>query len=166
MKSCATLKHVFIKNAIAMEKMGGIMCGMELKRHQTPPLTDFARRVQIAAKARGIENPSQLGRKLKISAQLAHKYWRGDTTNPAAKDLFRLADALEVGARWLLLNEGGPTQREKLTPDESKCLVIFRQLGDGWRDDWLEQGQRILDRTKAEPSAANPFPNFTAKDRR
>lgn len=102
-------------------------------------------------------------RKLKIGRQTAHKWWHGLTSPDKlrASDLYKIADGLNVSARWLLTGNGPMTPRQALDPDQHRVVEIYNSFKDenkGWRDDWVSEGVRRLERLNLKPSLSNPFP--------
>ena len=138
--------------SIAVDQFSGKMLGMR------KPKTTLSERIQDAARVQGIHTPAEFADRLKVGRQIGHKWWKGNTPNLRAADLFRIADALQVSPRWLLAGDAPMTRGKPPTPDEQRALDLYRALPEGWREDWISDGNRTLERLNVAPSVANPFP--------
>lgn len=118
-------------------------------------------RLHEAMKVRGIAKPADLARALKENPQTAYKWWAGQTVNISASDLFHMADRLDVNARWLMGLSETMTKGRNLEPDEDAVLAIYRSLKalpqQGWVDDWLTDGNKLVERLSPAPSQSTPF---------
>ena len=90
-------------------------------------MSTFADRLSGAMKAAELENAAELARRAGCTRQAIHKWLNGDPIKDAAA-LFGLATALNVSARWLLLDEGLPSQKESLSEDERTLLSHYREM--------------------------------------
>lgn len=117
----------------------------------------------MALKKEAIRSQAELMRKLKVSRQVANKWWNGQTATDMirAVDLFKIADGLRVSIRWLLTGKGSMLPGLRMTPEQHRALEIFNSFTEehkGWRDDWLTEGVRRLERLNLKPSISNPYP--------
>lgn len=119
----------------------------------------FRERLKFAAKLKGVTTPAQFADYMKVGRQTGHNWWSGGTSHPRAGDLFYMAEKLGVSARWLALGEE-PMLRgiRGVSPDEQRALDLYKALPEAWREDWLSDGTRVLERLNIKPSAANPYP--------
>lgn len=137
---------------------------MPRKIHDPAPKDPgFHRRLHAACKLADVQDQTQLMRRLKINRQTAHKWWHGQSSpeKMRAVDIFRIADGLKVSARWLLDGGGQMLPGKRLTPDEHQVIEIFNSFkpeNQGWRDDWVSEGVRRLERLNLSPTLSNPFP--------
>jgi transcriptional regulator with XRE-family HTH domain len=122
------------------------------------PKISLSERVQDAAAIKGVHTPAQFADYLKVGRQIGHKWWKGNTPNIRAADLFLIADALQVSPRWLLTGEPPMTGGKPPTKEEQRALDLYRALPEAWREDWISDGNRTLERLNIAPSVANPFP--------
>ncbi|MGZ5080856.1 MAG: helix-turn-helix domain-containing protein [Usitatibacter sp.] len=74
------------------------------------------------------KSQSDLARDLDVNRQTIQQLAAGFNSDPGARRLFRIADALAVNARWLALGEGAMRGEELLSPIESELLHLVRQL--------------------------------------
>jgi transcriptional regulator with XRE-family HTH domain len=70
----------------------------------TPREGTFGRRLQEAAKARGIATPNKLAGRLRVAPSGPTGWWGGKL--PSSTNLLKLARLLGVNAHWLLTGEG------------------------------------------------------------
>ena len=121
-------------------------------------LGGFRDRLRDACKLVGVTTPAQFADRVKVSRQTGHKWWSGSTKNLRAIDLFDIADRLGVSARWLLTGELPMIRGQRTpTPDEQRALDLFRALPEAWREDWVSQGARTLERLDLKPTASHPY---------
>jgi transcriptional regulator with XRE-family HTH domain len=121
------------------------------------PKHGFPERLRDAMVKEGLKGPVALGKRLKVNKQTASKWINGQTTVLSADDLYRIADGLHVAARWLWKGEGPMLQRPTLTQDQERVLGVYKSLPAAWRDDWVSQGVKTLERLTLPPTADNPY---------
>ena len=123
-------------------------------------LAEFRERLRDAAKLKGIITPAQFADYMKVGRQTGHNWWTGNTRHLKAADLFAISDRLGISARWLLTGEPPMIRGQRTpTPDEQRVLDLFRALPEAWREDWVSQGNRILERLDLKPTPSNPYPS-------
>lgn len=108
--------------------------------------------------AAGVLRAADLARMTKHTPQQVERWLNGKTKNPRAADMFSVGDALKVSARWLLFNQGSMGQYTTVTPDERELLTIYHALPDGWRDDWVNDARKTLDRLGIKTPQPEPPP--------
>lgn len=145
-------------DTVVNNNLNPILDNVDMPKRTNRTATPFGKRVQGAAALVGAATPISFARRLLVSPQTAHKWWMGDTPHISAADLLKIADSLNVSGRWLLTGKGSPVKRDAITPDEIRVLDIYRNLPAEWRDDWVSQGVKIVERLGTTPSKANPFP--------
>lgn len=123
--------------------------------------SNFKTRLNAAFQAKGLKSQADLARAIKAKPQVVNKWFHGRTAKISAVDLFKLTEALDVSARWLLFGKGQVARYTELTPDEWVVISIYRNLPEEWREDWLTQGNRTLNRLTDSPSRTVPFKQNT-----
>lgn len=100
---------------------------------------------------------ADLARKLKIDRQLVNKWVHGQVGRLTPKNLFALADVLNVDARWLAFGPPeSPLKGRRLTIEDNEILEIAAALKPKTRDAWVSSGREWV-RLTAEASVSNPF---------
>jgi len=114
-------------------------------------------RIRIGMAMRGISTPAALARKMKLPRQTIQKWIEGSVTRLEPENLFALADALGVSARWLGIKDGPPQKPLVLDLEQNKVLEVYEALNDeALRDAWLQSGAALIGKTQPA-SAAHPF---------
>ena len=106
--------------------------------------------------AKGINNPTQLARRLKLNRQTVHKWLAENVKQIEPIYLFRLAETLELNPRWLATKEGEPQPPQHMSLDQKRVLELYRALPPRVRDAWLKSGDSLLT-ASGETSTAQPF---------
>jgi transcriptional regulator with XRE-family HTH domain len=121
-------------------------------------------RIQTARVAAGLTQ-EQLAVKIGVTKSAISQWESGRISALTAENLIKLADALEVSARWIWLwkERGGdhiPMGRPvHLEPDQSDLLETFKLLPVESRDVLLDDAHKYLRiAASQQPSKANPFP--------
>jgi transcriptional regulator with XRE-family HTH domain len=109
----------------------------------------------------GIKNMSELARRMKVNRQTVHRWLDGQGDKLTPEMLFKLADALNVNARWIAFGPPEtPVKPMVLDPDSAEVVEIKEALDKSGnpeaKDQWLSQG-RTLVKILAPTSRANPF---------
>ena len=128
-----------------------------------PKKTSFTERLHDAMVRQGLRGPVQLGLKLGVNKQTASKWINGETRILSAVDLFKIADGLKVRPRWLLTGDGPMDNIQRPSAEEQQALEVYRTLPPHWREDWVADGRRTLEKLTLPPSAANPYPKVRLK---
>lgn len=142
------------------------------KKGQPKPLkrtldVGFRQRLAAAMKARGVGIP-ELAQRAECTRQVVHKYVNPKYALPKQVEaflLFRIADALEISPRWLLLPNQTEMAREiSPTPDQSQALNILTQLDEASKEQWFKEGEFHASRQpQVIATTARPFPNAKVK---
>lgn len=121
-------------------------------------------RIQAARIAKGLTQ-DQLAKKIGVSKGAISQWEANTIANLKAPHLMRLADTLEVSARWLweykdrqgnIFPMGRPTHLE---PDLSDLVETFRLLEPDFKDALLGDAHKYLKLSASQkPSRANPYP--------
>jgi len=119
--------------------------------------TTFPERLADAMAKEGVRGPVKLGERLKVNKQTASKWINGRTTILSADDLYRIADGLNVAARWLWKDEGPMMRRQVLTDAELRVLGVYRTLPEKWREDWITDGVKTLEKLDLPATVDNPY---------
>lgn len=122
----------------------------------------FGERVAIARKARGLSQ-NKLAKITKCSQPLITQIEGGQVDDLKSELMFRLSDALQVSARWLVWGTGPVHKWEILSEDELGLIKGYRAL-PGPLKDHLQRVAMSLLSASAPASQINPFP--VAKNKR
>lgn len=132
----------FSSNLIYMPKPGS-------PKGQSKPLkrqldARFQARLRTAMKAAQHISVPDLARKVGCTRAALHNYLKEEKSSIEAFLLFKLADALGVSARWLLLEQGSMRRAETLTREQLHALDTLGKLRDpALRDYWLSAGEEL-----------------------
>lgn len=116
----------------------------------------LAGRIKIGMAAKGIKNPTELAKRLKMRRQTVHKWLSGDVEKLDAASLFLLADELELSARWLATRDGQPQPKRTISPDDQRVIDLYNGLKPEARAAWVQTGDTMLKLT-GETSKNQPF---------
>ena len=107
----------------------------------------------------------QLAEKVGVTKSSISQWESGKIENLTSGNLLKLADELEVSARWIWLwkeTSGSdiPMGRpQHLEPDESALVDTFKLLEPQFRDALLADANKYLGfAAPQQPSRANPYP--------
>jgi transcriptional regulator with XRE-family HTH domain len=122
-------------------------------------------RAAMARKLTPLTN-ADLAKFLKVGPSTTHNWFEyGRHENIKAKDLFMLADKLEVSPRWLVGDHEDMTPGRKIDPERANVLSLYDELwkldkehGTSWLSEWVSDGWHTVEQMKKIPSAAVPFP--------
>lgn len=113
-------------------------------------------RIRIGMAAKGIKNPADLARRIKVNRQTVHKWLAGQVTKLEPEFLFKLADELGLDPRWLATREGEPQPLLRMSLDQKRVLELYLALNPQLRRVWIKSGDAMLQET-GQTSAAQPF---------
>ncbi len=102
-----------------------------------------AERINEAMVVEGIESPSGLARKIGLPRQTVHRWLSDGISNINYRNLLKLADALNVNARWLMYGEVGPVKLPYTNPEEAEALGLARTLSKSNLQQWLSFGRAL-----------------------
>lgn len=91
--------------------------------------------------------------------QVIFKYLNGESRTVEALLLLRLADVMDVSARWLLTGAGAVTRPQSIDTEQLRCLNVLARLTlEEARDSWISYGERLASiQPPLYPSPADPF---------
>lgn len=120
-------------------------------------------RIRLSMAAVGLRTPTDLARKMKINRQTVHKWMTGRSDKLTPDMLFKLADALEVNARWLALGAPySPLKMRQIDPETAELVALRENLPPQLRDAFLSHGRELL-KLSDTATRANPFPALPVK---
>ena len=76
-----------------------------IKAEPVDPAKSIAARIRTAMAACGMKSVAELGRRIGLPRQTVHRWINGDTKNMTHENLYKVADALQVRARWLAVGD-------------------------------------------------------------
>lgn len=103
------------------------------------------RRINEAMTAAGIRSPSELARMMGLPRQTIHRWLSEGIGNINYKNLLKLADALNVNARWIMYGEIGRIKPPIKNSHEVEAANLARQLPQELRDQWFALGRNLLE---------------------
>jgi|MudIll2142460700_1097286.scaffolds.fasta_scaffold568462_1 transcriptional regulator with XRE-family HTH domain len=114
-------------------------------------------RIAAARRLRGL-NKTEFAAKMGLSKATISDWESGKIKNLRMEHIFRLADVLQVSARWIALAQGIPMRRWLESAEEYELVARFREMKDSSKSDLLAAARvlGVSDR-KGAPSAYNPF---------
>jgi transcriptional regulator with XRE-family HTH domain len=116
-------------------------------------------RIRDAMIARGIAGAGELARRLNLPRQTVHRWLRGSIKNMTYENLFRLADHLNVSARWLAVGDVDPSKYMVKDEQEVEMMAIIREMSVHTRAQWLAIGRSLLAvQGDGRGTKVNPFP--------
>lgn len=116
----------------------------------------MAQRIRTARKAAGLSQ-SEVARKLGVQPSAVNHMESGRTKSLKADTILRLAQTIGVSAYWLETGEGSPSPDNRLTPDETEVLDLYRSLTEQNREAWLKVGVTLAEAQVSKPSISRPF---------
>ena len=102
-------------------------------------------RIRNAMQTAGIRNASDLARKLGLPRQTVHRWLADGIANISYKNLLKLADTLNVNARWIVFGEIGPLKPPIKQKHEADAAGVARALSGELRRQWLQLGKDLLE---------------------
>lgn len=133
-----------------------------------PAFSAFGARLAWWRRARGFQRQGTLADVIGIKQSSLSDLENGQSNNPSADTLLKLADALNLRPRYLLSGEGPAEGQhfQELTGPEAQLVMIFRQLPtDGLRQALLIDADNMLRRSTApvSPAPAQEYERLTVK---
>ena len=117
---------------------------------------DLAQRIKAARDAAGLSQ-SEVARRLGLRPSAVNHMESGRTKSLKAETILTLAQCLSVSAYWLETGHGSPSPDNRLTPDESEVIALYRSMNEGNRGAWIKVGQTLAAAQTNKPSVNNPF---------
>jgi len=115
-------------------------------------------RIRDAMISAGIATPAELARRLDLPRQTVHRWLGGNIKNLTYENLFRLADLLNVSARWLAIGDVDPSKYLVKDEQEVEMMALIREMSAHTRAQWLAIGQSLLEvQAGVQGTKVNPY---------
>ncbi|MDP2398276.1 MAG: helix-turn-helix transcriptional regulator [Burkholderiales bacterium] len=132
-----------------------------IKAEPIDPNNSIASRIRTAMSACGMKSVAELGRRIGLPRQTVHRWINGDTKNMTHENLYKVADVLQVRARWLAVGDTAPAQIDLAEGDVVGLLKIYETMPPAARDQWLAIGRTILSmHTVGKGTVVDPYPSL------
>jgi transcriptional regulator with XRE-family HTH domain len=104
---------------------------------------------------------AELGRRIGLPRQTVHRWINGDTKNMTHENLYEVADALQVRARWLAVGDTAPAQIDLADGDVVGLIKTYESMPAAAREQWLAIGRTLLSmHTAGKGTVVDPYPNL------
>ncbi len=132
-----------------------------IKAEQGDPDHSIAARIRTAMTACGMKSVAELGRRIGLPRQTVHRWINGDTKNMTHENLYKVADALQVRARWLAVGDTAPSQIDLGDGDVVGLIGTYEAMPAAAREQWLAIGRTLLSmHTVGKGTVVDPYPNL------
>jgi transcriptional regulator with XRE-family HTH domain len=132
-----------------------------IKAEPVDPNNSIASRIRTAMAACGMKSVAELGRRIGLPRQTVHRWINGDTKNMTHENLYKVADVLQVRARWLAVGDTAPAQIDLAEGDVVGLLKIYELMPPTARDQWLAIGRTLLSmHTVGKGTVVDPYPGL------
>ena len=132
-----------------------------IKAQESDPENSVASRIRSAMVACGMKSVAEFGRRVGLPRQTVHRWINGDTKNMTHENLYKVADVLQVRARWLAVGDTSPVQVDTSDGDVVGLLKIYESLSPASREQWLAIGRTLLTvQVQGRPTAIDPYPHL------
>jgi transcriptional regulator with XRE-family HTH domain len=131
-----------------------IMGRGRIKAEAGDPNNCIAVRIRTAMTACGMKSVAELGRRIGLPRQTVHRWINGDTKNMTHENLYKVADALQVRARWLAVGDTAPEQIDLGEGDVVGLIRTYESMSPAAREQWLAIGRTLLSMSAAGKSVA------------
>lgn len=108
------------------------------------PENSIAARIRASMSGCGVRSVAELGRRIGLPRQTVHRWINGDTRNMTHENLYKVADALQVRARWLALGDTTTTSIDLADGDVVGLVKTYESMPQAARDQWLAIGRTLL----------------------
>lgn len=115
-----------------------------IKAEPVDPENSIASRIRRAMDACGMKSVAELGRRLGLPRQTVHRWISGDTKNMTHENLYKVADTLQVRARWLAVGDTANDQVDLADGDVVGLIRNYEAMPPAARDQWLAIGRTLL----------------------
>lgn len=115
-----------------------------IKAEPVDPENSIATRIRTAMTACGMKSVAELGRRIGLPRQTVHRWINGDTKNMTHENLYKVADVLQVRARWLAVGDTAPTQIDLGEGDVVGLIKTYEAMSPAAREQWLAIGRTLL----------------------
>ena len=116
-----------------------------IKSDPVDPAKSIAARIRTAMAACGMKSVAELGRRIGLPRQTVHRWINGDTKNMTHENLYKVADALQVRARWLAVGDTAPAQIDLGDGDVVGLIRTYESMPEAAREQWLAIGRTHLE---------------------
>lgn len=132
-----------------------------IKAEPGDPSNSIAARIRAAMTACGMKSVAELGRRIGLPRQTVHRWINGDTKNMTHENLYKVADALQVRARWLAVGDTAPAQIDLGEGDVVGLIKIYESMPAAAREQWLAIGRTLLSmHTVGKGTVVDPYPGL------
>jgi transcriptional regulator with XRE-family HTH domain len=132
-----------------------------IKAEPVDPNNSIASRIRTAMTACGMKSVAELGRRIGLPRQTVHRWINGDTKNMTHENLYKVADVLQVRARWLAVGDTAPAQIDLGEGDVVGLIKIYEAMPSEARDQWLAIGRTLLSmHTVGKGTVVDPYPGL------
>jgi transcriptional regulator with XRE-family HTH domain len=132
-----------------------------IKAEPGDPNNSIAARIRAAMTACGMKSVAELGRRIGLPRQTVHRWINGDTKNMTHENLYKVADALQVRARWLAVGDTAPAQIDLGEGDVVGLIKIYESMPVAAREQWLAIGRTLLSmHTVGKGTVVDPYPGL------
>jgi len=132
-----------------------------IKAEPQDPSQTIAARIRTAMAACGMKSVAELGRRIGLPRQTVHRWINGDTKNMTHENLYKVADALQVRARWLAVGDTAPGQVDFGDGDVVGLIKTYESMPEAARVQWLAIGRTLLAmHTVGKGTVVDPYPNL------
>ncbi|MBX3661243.1 MAG: helix-turn-helix transcriptional regulator [Burkholderiales bacterium] len=108
-----------------------------------------------------MKSVAELGRRIGLPRQTVHRWINGDTKNMTHENLYKVADVLQVRARWLAVGDTAPAQIDLADGDVVGLIRIYESMPPAARDQWLAIGRTLLSmHTVGKGTVVDPYPGL------
>lgn len=137
------------------------MGGGRIKADPVDPSKSIAARIRTAMAACGMKSVAELGRRIGLPRQTVHRWINGDTKNMTHENLYKVADALQVRARWLAVGDTAPAQIDLGDGDVVGLIRTYESMSETAREQWLAIGRTLLAmHSVGKGTVVDPYPNL------
>ncbi len=132
-----------------------------IKVESGDPENSIATRIRTAMITCGMKSVAELGRRVGLPRQTVHRWINGDTKNMTHENLYKLADVLQVRARWLAVGDTSSTQIDLGDGDVIGLVKIYEAMPAAAREQWLAIGRTLLSmHTVGKGTVVDPYPGL------
>lgn len=129
-----------------------------IKAEPVDPENSIATRIRTAMTACGMKSVAELGRRIGLPRQTVHRWINGDTKNMTHENLYKVADVLQVRARWLAVGDTAPTQIDLGEGDVVGLIKTYEAMSPAAREQWLAIGRTLLSmHTPGKDTLVDPY---------
>ncbi len=132
-----------------------------IKAEPSDPENSIASRIRTAMTACGMKSVAELGRRIGLPRQTVHRWINGDTKNMTHENLYKVADVLQVRARWLAVGDTSPVQIDLGEGDVVGLIKTYEAMTPAAREQWLAIGRTLLSmHNVGKATILEPYPSL------